>query len=57
VAVLPAKEREVIVLYYLEQRPLADVAAVLGVSPNAASVRMHRGRRRLRQALADLGED
>ncbi|HZL35103.1 MAG TPA: RNA polymerase sigma factor [Tepidisphaeraceae bacterium] len=57
VAALPAREREVVVLYYLEQRPIAEVSALLGISENAAHVRMHRGRQKLKSALAQYSKE
>jgi len=52
---LPAKYREVIVLRYLEEMPIAEVAALTGLSANAVQIRLHRGRRRLRSALTGPG--
>ncbi len=43
VARLPAKYREVIVLRYLEELPIEEVAAALGTSRNAVEVRLSRG--------------
>ncbi len=37
----------------LEDRPLGEVAAELGISVNNATVRLHRARRALREALAE----
>lgn len=56
VAALPPIEREVIVLYYLEQRSMSQISELLGVSSNALQVRMHRGRQKLKSALAELRE-
>jgi RNA polymerase sigma-70 factor (ECF subfamily) len=44
-------EREVWRLLYLEDRPVAEVAALLGVPPGTVKSRAHRARRRLRAAL------
>lgn len=54
VAKLPAKEREVVVLYYLEELSAAEVGQVLKISPGAVDVRLHRARAHLRQRLSDL---
>jgi len=54
VAALPAADREVIVLFYLEQQSSAEMSAALGVSTNAIGVRLHRARGKLREALQDL---
>ena len=51
---LPGSQRAAIVLHYYEDRPVADVAAILGCSEPTARVHLHRGRKRLRQLL---GED
>jgi RNA polymerase sigma-70 factor (ECF subfamily) len=51
VAALPAKDREVIVLYYLEDWPVARIGEALGVKPGAIDVRMHRARQKLRELL------
>jgi RNA polymerase sigma-70 factor (ECF subfamily) len=48
---LRGADREVIVLHGLEEMPLADVAHVLGISLNAAHVRLHRARGRLQREL------
>lgn len=56
VAELPAKDREVIVLYYLEALPTAEIAAMLNLSAGAVDVRLHRARRRLKESLGDLSD-
>jgi RNA polymerase sigma-70 factor (ECF subfamily) len=48
VARLPARDREVIVLHYLEGMRPADIAEVLGASANAVEVRLHRARTKLK---------
>lgn len=57
VAALPHREREVVVLRYLEGLAVADVGEVLGLSRNAVDVRLCRARDRLRRSLAGLMED
>jgi RNA polymerase sigma-70 factor (ECF subfamily) len=54
IAALPAPDREVIVLRYLEELPPEEIAGVLGVSPAALKVRLHRARARLRPRLEGL---
>ena len=54
VAALPPRDREVIVLFYLEELPVAQVAQLLGAKPNAIEVRLHRARQRLKTQLAGL---
>ncbi|BBH17780.1 DNA-directed RNA polymerase sigma-70 factor [Nocardioides baekrokdamisoli] len=45
-------EREVLLLVSWEQLPIGEVAAVLGISANAARQRLHRARARAAAALA-----
>src|SRR5262245_9439140 len=52
---LPERDREVLVLRYLEHLSTAEAAAVLGVSEGAVRVRMLRALRRLRDLLTNLG--
>jgi len=54
---LPARDREAIVLRYLEGLTPEETASVLGIRRAAADVRLHRARRRLRDALGDLMEE
>ncbi len=49
---LRQRDREVIVLHYLEQLTPAAVAAVLGISQNAVEVRLTRARKRLKEVLS-----
>ena len=49
---LPAREREVVVLHYLADLPVADVAARLGIAPGTVKRALHDARRRLAAALA-----
>jgi RNA polymerase sigma-70 factor (ECF subfamily) len=51
VRALPPRDRALIALYHLEDRPLSEVADVLGLRPGAAKVALHRARRRLAQLL------
>ena len=53
VAALPTRDRALVALYHLEDRPLTEVAEVLGLSPGAAKVALHRARRRLAEQLTD----
>lgn len=53
---LRPRDREVIVLHYLEQHEPAEMARLLGVSQNAVEVRLHRARQRLKELLKDVVE-
>jgi RNA polymerase sigma-70 factor (ECF subfamily) len=53
---LPARDRALIGLYHLEDRPVAEVADLLGMQVGAAKVALHRARRRLAEALSDWEE-
>jgi RNA polymerase sigma-70 factor, ECF subfamily len=50
---LPDQQRAAIVLHYYADRSVADIAQTIGVSPATPRVRLHRGRRRLKQLLED----
>jgi RNA polymerase sigma-70 factor (ECF subfamily) len=54
-AALPDRDREVLVVRFLEDLSTADTAAVLGVGESAVKMRLMRALRRLRDQLA--GED
>lgn len=50
---LSANERAVVVLHYLEDRPVDEIAWLLGCSSSAAKTRLHRARRRLAELLSE----
>jgi len=52
--VLPAREREAVLLYYVDGLSSPQVASVLGERPGTIRVRLHRARRRLRERLREL---
>jgi RNA polymerase sigma-70 factor (ECF subfamily) len=54
---LPAREREALVMRHAEGLACAEIAAVLGVSANAVSCLLRRGRDRLAAALAPGSEE
>lgn len=56
VAQLPAAQRAAIVLFYFEDRPVTEVAEVLGCAPATARVHLHRARERLRIMLTEETE-
>jgi RNA polymerase sigma-70 factor (ECF subfamily) len=51
VQALPPRDRALVGLYHLEDRPLSEVAGVLGLREGAAKVALHRARRRLAELL------
>jgi RNA polymerase sigma-70 factor (ECF subfamily) len=57
VAELPMRQRVAIVLFYLEDRPLPEIAHVLDCSDGAAKVLLHRARRALAQLLGEEVSD
>jgi RNA polymerase sigma-70 factor, ECF subfamily len=57
VARLPVRYREVIVLKYLEEMSMRDVAEVLGVRVNTVEVRLSRARKMLAESLDHLADD
>ena len=56
-ASLPDRDRELLQLIGWEQLDQRSAAQVLGCSVGALKVRLHRARRRLHAAMADLGPD
>lgn len=50
---LPAKQRAAVVLHYYADRPIREIAAILGTSVSTVAVHLHRGRNRLRDLLGD----
>lgn len=52
VARLPRNQRLAVVLHYIEDMPVNDVAAVLGCAESTARVHLHRGRKRLAELIA-----
>jgi RNA polymerase sigma-70 factor (ECF subfamily) len=57
VAALAPPYREVVVLRYLEGLPIEEIAAIVGHSPNAVEVRLHRAREALRETLGPLWQE
>ena len=54
---LPPRQRQVIVLYYLVDLPVDEIASVIGVSPGTVKSTLSDARARLRFALRGLGHD
>ena len=48
---LPAETRQALVAKYIEEAPLAEVAARMGMSESALAARLHRGKQALRRVL------
>ncbi|HUH05302.1 MAG TPA: sigma-70 family RNA polymerase sigma factor [Kofleriaceae bacterium] len=53
---IPDTYREALVLYYQENQSVAEMAAVLGISENAAMQRLSRGRRHLADTVSAVVE-
>lgn len=54
---LPAKDLEILRLWAWEDLAPREIALVLGISANAASIRLHRATKKLKQRLAPKGKD
>jgi len=52
---LPEEYRAPIVLFYLQEMTVAELAETLGISEENAKVRLHRGRKMLRERLERKG--
>jgi RNA polymerase sigma-70 factor (ECF subfamily) len=48
---LPKRQAQAIALHYLEDRPVAEVASILGCSESTAKVHLHKGRKSLADRL------
>jgi RNA polymerase sigma-70 factor (sigma-E family) len=55
VAKLPGAQRAAVVLFYFEDRPVAEVADILACSEVTAKVHLHRARKRLAGLLREEG--
>jgi len=54
---LPPSQRAAVVLFYYEDRPVADIAELLGCTPTTARVHLHKARQRLATLLHEEVED
>lgn len=54
-ASLPERDAELLRLWAWEQLTAAEIAEALEITPNAASIRLHRAKERLREALRKNG--
>ena len=50
---LPAPQRAAVVLFYFEDRPVAEVAEIIGCPEVTAKVYLHRARKRLAELLSE----
>jgi RNA polymerase sigma-70 factor (ECF subfamily) len=57
IAQLPPIQRAAIVLHYLDDLPVEQVAEMLGCAPSTARVHLHRGRTRLNELLHEERDD
>jgi RNA polymerase sigma-70 factor (sigma-E family) len=54
---LPAQQRAALVLFYYEDRPVSEVADILGCSDSTVKVHLHRGRKRLAELIGQEAPD
>ncbi len=50
---LSAEERALVTLYYEEERPMTEIAAIVGITETNAKVRLHRVRQRIRRYMEE----
>ncbi len=50
-ALLPAQDREVLALYYVQKRTTKEIAAIVGCAPGTIMARLFRAREKLRQSI------
>ena len=53
IGTLSPRQRAVVVLFYLEDRPMEEVADLVGCSTSTGSVHLHKARRRLAEILSE----
>lgn len=56
VATLPPRQRAAVALYYLEDRPVDEIARLMEVSPSTVKQHLFQARERLGTSLADKAE-
>ena len=57
VEALPDKQRQAVILYYQEDRPVEEVAAMMGLPVNTVKTHLHRARASLAAALGSAGQE
>jgi len=57
VRALPRRQAQVIALFYLDDRPIAEVAEILEMSPGTVKRHLHNGRQTLAHRLSILGDE
>lgn len=57
ISALPGMQRAAVVLFYFEDRPLAEIADILGCSGSTARVHLHRARKHLADVLGEEVRD
>jgi RNA polymerase sigma-70 factor (ECF subfamily) len=51
IQLLNSDDAEIITLFYQSEQTLEEIAAILGIEPNTAKVRLHRARTRLKEKM------
>jgi RNA polymerase sigma-70 factor (ECF subfamily) len=54
---LSVRQRACVLLFYVEDRPIAEVAQILGISEGSAKTHLHRARQRLATLLREEVDD
>ncbi len=57
IALLAPKQRAAVVLFYLEDRPVEEIARVMGTSTSTVKQHLHRARARLAEVLKEEAVD
>lgn len=57
IRILPTRDQALVVLFYFEDRPVAEAAEILQISPGSAKVSLHRARARLAERLHEEVRD
>ncbi len=57
VGALPDRQRQAVILYYQEDRPVEEVAAMMGLPVNTVKTHLHRARASLAAALGAGGKE